>query len=64
MPAPSDLLSDEDISKAYEDVRSDKSETTWMILKVYFNFESFSPPPFPLANAVTWVLVKGCGERA
>ncbi|KAH7378312.1 hypothetical protein BKA66DRAFT_571739 [Pyrenochaeta sp. MPI-SDFR-AT-0127] len=33
MPAPADLLSDPDISKAYEDVRSDKSETTWLILK-------------------------------
>ncbi|KAF1848686.1 actin depolymerizing protein [Cucurbitaria berberidis CBS 394.84] len=33
MPAPSDLLSDADISQAYEDVRSDKSETTWLILK-------------------------------
>lgn len=33
MPAPSDILSDPDISKAYEDVRSDKSETTWLVLK-------------------------------
>ncbi|CAO2653978.1 Nn.00g107110.m01.CDS01 [Neocucurbitaria sp. VM-36] len=33
MPAPSDILSDADISQAYEDVRSDKSETTWLILK-------------------------------
>jgi hypothetical protein len=34
MPSPSDILSDPEISKAYEDVRSDKSETTWLILKV------------------------------
>ncbi|KAJ4374905.1 hypothetical protein N0V83_001983 [Neocucurbitaria cava] len=33
MPAPSDILSDPDISQAYEDVRSDKSDTTWLILK-------------------------------
>jgi hypothetical protein len=34
MPSPSDILSDPDIAQAYEDVRSDKSETTWLILKV------------------------------
>ncbi|KAL6703625.1 hypothetical protein ACN47E_009485 [Coniothyrium glycines] len=33
MPAPSDILSDPDINKAYEDVRSDKSDTTWLVLK-------------------------------
>ncbi|KAF2014819.1 actin depolymerizing protein [Aaosphaeria arxii CBS 175.79] len=33
MPAPSDILSDPDIAQAYEDVRSDKSETTWLVLK-------------------------------
>ncbi|OAL51787.1 actin depolymerizing protein [Pyrenochaeta sp. DS3sAY3a] len=33
MPGAADILSDADISKAYEDVRSDKSETTWLILK-------------------------------
>ncbi|KAF2846778.1 actin depolymerizing protein, partial [Plenodomus tracheiphilus IPT5] len=33
MPAAADILSDPDISQAYEDVRSDKSETTWLILK-------------------------------
>lgn len=34
MPNAADILSDPDISQAYEDVRSDKSETTWLILKV------------------------------
>ncbi|KAF2741425.1 actin depolymerizing protein [Polyplosphaeria fusca] len=33
MPSPSDILSDPDIAQAYEDVRSDKSETTWLVLK-------------------------------
>lgn len=33
MPAPADLLSDPEIAQAYEDVRSDKSETTWLIMK-------------------------------
>lgn len=33
MPAPQDILSDPDIAQAYDDVRSDKSETTWLILK-------------------------------
>lgn len=33
MPPPSDILSDPDIAQAYEDVRSDKSETKWMVLK-------------------------------
>jgi hypothetical protein len=33
MPPPSDLLSDPEIAQAYEDVRSDKSETTWLVLK-------------------------------
>ncbi|KAF2199780.1 actin depolymerizing protein [Delitschia confertaspora ATCC 74209] len=33
MPAASDLLSDASIAQAYEDVRSDKSETTWLVLK-------------------------------
>lgn len=33
MAPPSDLLSDPDIAQAYEDVRSDKSETNWMVLK-------------------------------
>ncbi|KAH9869786.1 hypothetical protein IAQ61_006999 [Plenodomus lingam] len=33
MPAAADILSDPDINQAYEDVRSDKSETTWLILK-------------------------------
>jgi hypothetical protein len=34
MPSAADILSDPDIAQAYEDVRSDKSETTWLILKV------------------------------
>jgi hypothetical protein len=33
MPPPSDILNDPDIAQAYEDVRSDKSETNWMVLK-------------------------------
>lgn len=33
MPPPQDLLSDPDIAQAYDDVRSDKSDTTWMVLK-------------------------------
>jgi hypothetical protein len=33
MPAPNDNLSDPEIAQAYEDVRSDKSETTWLVLK-------------------------------
>lgn len=34
MPStPDNLLSDPEIATAYEDVRSDKSETTWMVLK-------------------------------
>ena len=33
MPPANDLLSDTEIAKAYEDVRSDKSETTWLVLK-------------------------------
>lgn len=33
MPPPSDILSDKDIAQAYDDVRSDKSETNWMVLK-------------------------------
>ena len=33
MPSPSDILSDPEIAQAYEDVRSDKSETTWLVLK-------------------------------
>jgi hypothetical protein len=34
MPQAADLLSDPEINQAYEDVRSDKSETTWLVLKV------------------------------
>jgi hypothetical protein len=34
MPQAADILSDPEINQAYEDVRSDKSETTWMVLKV------------------------------
>ncbi|KAL5424469.1 hypothetical protein PMIN04_003154 [Paraphaeosphaeria minitans] len=33
MAPPGDILSDSDIAQAYEDVRSDKSETTWLVLK-------------------------------
>jgi len=33
MPSASDLLSDPTIAQAYEDVRSDKSDTTWLVLK-------------------------------
>lgn len=34
MPPAADILNDPDIAQAYEDVRSDKSDTTWLILKV------------------------------
>lgn len=33
MPPAQDLLSDTEISTAYDDVRSDQSETTWLVLK-------------------------------
>lgn len=33
MPPAQDLLSDTEITTAYDDVRSDQSETTWLILK-------------------------------
>jgi hypothetical protein len=33
MPQAADLLSDPDIAQAYEDVRSDKSPLTWLVLK-------------------------------
>ncbi|KAH7091311.1 hypothetical protein FB567DRAFT_271573 [Paraphoma chrysanthemicola] len=33
MPQAADILSDPEINQAYEDVRSDKSETTWLVLK-------------------------------
>ncbi|KAF2625678.1 actin depolymerizing protein [Macroventuria anomochaeta] len=49
MPAPSDILSDQDISKAYEDVRSDKSETTWLVLK----YESATKDNLKLAGSGT-----------
>jgi hypothetical protein len=34
MPQAADILSDPEINQAYEDVRSDKSDTTWLVLKV------------------------------
>lgn len=49
MPSPSDILSDPDISKAYEDVRSDKSETTWLVLK----YESATKDNLKLAASGT-----------
>ncbi|KAF2997620.1 hypothetical protein E8E13_004128 [Curvularia kusanoi] len=49
MPAPSDILSDPEISKAYEDVRSDKSETTWLVLK----YESATKDNLTLAASGT-----------
>lgn len=36
MPSPNDILSDPEINQAYEDVRNDKSETNWMLLKYEF----------------------------
>lgn len=33
MPPPTDILSDPEIASAYDDVRSDKSETNWLVLK-------------------------------
>lgn len=49
MPSPSDILSDADISKAYEDVRSDKSDTTWLVLK----YESATKDNLKLAASGT-----------
>jgi hypothetical protein len=37
MPQAADILSDPEINQAYEDVRSDKSSTTWLVLKVRRN---------------------------
>ncbi|KAF2823073.1 actin depolymerizing protein [Ophiobolus disseminans] len=33
MPGAADILSDPEINQAYEDVRDDKSQTTWLVLK-------------------------------
>jgi hypothetical protein len=49
MPAPSDILSDPDIAQAYEDVRSDKSETAWLVLK----YESATKDNLKLAGTGT-----------
>jgi hypothetical protein len=43
MPQAADILSDPEINQAYEDVRSDKSETTWLVLKVHSTFHIFNP---------------------
>lgn len=50
MPQAADILSDPEINQAYEDVRSDKSETTWLVLKVSYTHISTSQSPylFPL----------------
>jgi hypothetical protein len=40
MPQAADILSDPEINQAYEDVRSDKSETTWLVLKVRFPYSA------------------------
>lgn len=49
MPSPSDILSDPEINKAYDDVRSDKSETTWLVLK----YESATKDNLKLAGSGT-----------
>lgn len=58
MPQAADILSDPEINQAYEDVRSDKSETTWLVLKVrrstlpdYHPYLSHIPP----ANSSLWL---------
>ena len=33
MPPPASILTDAEIAQAYEDVRDDKSETSWLVLK-------------------------------
>jgi hypothetical protein len=50
MPQAADLLSDPEINQAYEDVRSDKSETTWLVLKVRLTTTppQQSHPPYPI----------------
>jgi hypothetical protein len=49
MPSPSDILSDPEINQAYDDVRSDKSETTWLVLK----YESATKDNLKLAGSGT-----------
>ncbi|KAF2464163.1 actin depolymerizing protein [Lindgomyces ingoldianus] len=56
MPAPSDILSDVDIAQAYEDVRSDKSETTWLVLK----YASGTPDSLKLDKTGTGDIAEMC----
>jgi cellobiose phosphorylase len=56
MPAPSEILSDPDIAQAYEDVRSDKSETAWMVLK----YESAMKDNLKLAQTGTGDIAEMC----
>lgn len=56
MPSPTDLLSDPEIATAYDDVRSDKSPTTWMVLK----YETASKDNITLHSTGTGDLVEMC----
>jgi hypothetical protein len=56
MPAASDILSDPEINQAYEDVRSDKSETTWLVLK----YASATSDNLKLAGSGTGDIAEMC----
>jgi hypothetical protein len=56
MPVASDILSDPEISQAYEDVRSDKSETTWLVLK----YASATSDNLTLAGTGTGEIAEMC----
>jgi hypothetical protein len=56
MPVASDILSDPEISQAYEDVRSDKSETTWLVLK----YASATSDNLTLADTGTGEIAEMC----
>ena len=58
MPAPSDILSDPETAQAYEDVRSDKSETTWLVLK----YESATKDNLKLAATGTGDIAEMTGS--
>lgn len=56
MAPPGDILSDPEIAQAYEDVRSDKSETTWLILK----YASATSDSLKLAQTGTGEIAEMC----
>lgn len=58
MPQAADILSDPEINQAYEDVRSDKSDTTWLVLKVRFE----SAPNMQICTAYLFGVI-GNGNR-